>query len=59
MSGPRFVPPAEDFEPPADAEPLHQPPAEPADPSLPPIGLDEYGPDMGQPWEDRPPGGSP
>jgi hypothetical protein len=54
---PRFVPPAEDFEPPLDGRPLTQPPPEPADPRLPPFGLDEYGPDIGQPWEDHPSGG--
>ncbi|MFC7246591.1 hypothetical protein ACFQO7_29275 [Catellatospora aurea] len=56
MSEPRFTPPAEDFEPPPEREPLPEPaggdlPA--AEPDLPPEGMDDLGTAAGEGIEDR------
>lgn len=56
MSEPRFTPPAEDFEPPPEREPLPEPAegdAPPTERDLPPEGLDDLGTAAGESTEDR------
>lgn len=52
MSEPRFTPPAEDFEPPSEREPLPEPTAEP-ERELPPPELDDLGTAAGESEQDR------